>query len=91
MLEISFYPFLKNKEKPKFGCRLVFLGIGNSKKAAKLDAAKKTLQVLIPDMDFTNDSTVTLPNEDEVLQLFDLFSITGKNRIKFKNVEFQMF
>lgn len=55
------------------------LGCGNSKKNAKLDAARRTLAVLIPDVDFSEDSTVKLPNQEDVLELFDLFSISGLN------------
>ncbi len=52
-------------------------GYGNSKKIAKLDAAKKALQVLVPGLDFDEDGlmgTGGAPRDDAVA-LFDLIPV----------------
>ncbi|VDP07452.1 unnamed protein product [Soboliphyme baturini] len=51
-------------------------GVGNSKKNAKLEAAKQALHVLIPGIEFNDDGVADVTPHDDVIQLFDLIQIT---------------
>lgn len=53
-------------------------GVGNSKKNAKLDAARDALRVLVPGIEFSDDGVAGLNDnkqQDDVTDLFDLIPI----------------